>query len=64
MNFAGPTTYWENTLRKAIESAEWKSDLEKILGVDDFVTGAQFRKDLEKDYADTKAVLVDLGMAK
>jgi len=28
------------------------------------VTGAQFRKDLDKDYADMKAVLVDLGLAK
>jgi putative tricarboxylic transport membrane protein len=61
---AAQIAYWENTLRRVTESAEWKSDLEKIFGVDDFVTGPQLRKDLEKDYADTKAVLVDLGMAK
>ena len=61
---AAQIAYWENALRKATETAEWKSDLEKTLGVDDFAIGAQFRKDLEKDYADTKAVLLDLGMAK
>ncbi len=61
---AAQIAYWENALRKATETAEWKSDLEKNLGVDDFATGAQFRKELDKDYADTKAVLLDLGMAK
>jgi len=61
---AAQIAYWENALQKATETAEWKSELEKTLGVHDFATGAQFRKDLEKDYADTKAVLVDLGMAK
>jgi hypothetical protein len=32
--------------------------------VDDFVTGAQLRKDLARDYADQKSVLVELGLAK
>jgi putative tricarboxylic transport membrane protein len=61
---AAQTVYWENALRKVTETAEWKTDLEKNLWVDNFVTGAQFRKDLEKNYADTKAVLVELGLAK
>jgi putative tricarboxylic transport membrane protein len=61
---AAQTAYWEGALRKATEFPEWKADLEKNYWSDDFVTGAQFRKDLDKDYADTKAVLVDLGLAK
>jgi len=56
--------YWESVLRKATEYPEWKADLEKNFWSDDFVTGAQLRKDLEKDYADMRAVLVDLGLAK
>jgi putative tricarboxylic transport membrane protein len=56
--------YWENTLRKVTESAEWKADLEKNLWTDHFVTGAELRKDLEQEYAATKAVLMDLGLAK
>jgi putative tricarboxylic transport membrane protein len=56
--------YWEGALRKATQHPEWKDDIEKNLWSDDFVTGAQFRKDLDKDYADLKSVLVDLGLAK
>ena len=56
--------YWEGVLRKATEYPEWKADLEKNFWSDDFVTGAQLKKDLDKDYADMKAVLVELGLAK
>ena len=56
--------YWESALRKATALPEWRADLEKNYWSDDFVTSAQFRKDLEKDYADMKAVLVDLGLAR
>ena len=58
------TAYWEGTLRKATQAPEWKEDIEKNFWADDFVTGEQFRKDLDKDYADMRAVLVDLGLAK
>ncbi len=56
--------YWEEALRKATQVPEWRDDLERNYWSDDFVTSQQFRKDLEKDYADMKAVLVDLGLAK
>lgn len=58
------SAYWEGVLLKATQSPEWKADIEKNFWFDDFVTGEQFRKDLDKDYADMKAVLVDLGLAK
>jgi tripartite-type tricarboxylate transporter receptor subunit TctC len=51
-------------LRKATQAPEWKADIEKNFWSDDFVTGEQFRKDLDKDYAEMRAVLVDLGLAK
>jgi putative tricarboxylic transport membrane protein len=56
--------YWENALRKVTETSEWKADLEKNYWTDDFVTGAQLKKDLEQEYVATKAVLTDLGLAK
>lgn len=56
--------YWEDALSRATQVPEWRTDLEKNYWSDDFVTSAQFRKDLEKDYADMKAVLIDLGLAK
>ncbi|MDH5534550.1 MAG: tripartite tricarboxylate transporter substrate binding protein [Betaproteobacteria bacterium] len=56
--------YWEGVLKKATEVPEWKQGLEKNYWADDFVTSAQFAQDLKKDYAEMKAVLVDLGLAK
>jgi putative tricarboxylic transport membrane protein len=56
--------YWEDALTRATRVPEWREDLERNYWSDDFVTSAQFMKDLEKDYRDMKAVLVDLGLAK
>ena len=61
---AAQIAYWEGVLAKATQVPEWREDLEKNFWSDDFVTSAQFRKDLEKDYAEMKAVLVELGLAK
>ena len=56
--------YWENALRKVAETPEWKGDLEKNYWTDHFVTGAALKKELDREYAEDKAVLVDLGLAK
>ncbi|MCC7487212.1 MAG: tripartite tricarboxylate transporter substrate binding protein [Burkholderiales bacterium] len=56
--------YWEGVLKKATQVPEWRSDLEKNYWTDDFVGSAQFAKDIEKDYAEMKAILTDLGLAK
>jgi putative tricarboxylic transport membrane protein len=61
---APQVAYWEGVLRKATEAPEWKAGIEKNFWFDDFVTSAQFRKDIEKDYNDMKSVLVDLGLAR
>ena len=61
---AEQVAYWEGVLRKATESPEWKANIEKNFWFNDFVTSAQFTKDIDKDYNDMKAVLVDLGLAK
>jgi putative tricarboxylic transport membrane protein len=61
---AAQLAYWENAMRQVSQNAGWKTDMERNYWSEDFAIGAQFRKDLEKDYADTKKVLVDLGLAK
>ena len=61
---APQVAYWEGVLRKATQVPEWQDGIQKNYWSDDFVTGAQFKKDLDKDYADMKAVLVELGLAK
>ena len=61
---AAQVGYWEEALRKATTSPEWKADLEKNYWSDDFATSAKFRKDLEGDYAAMSAVLTELGLAR
>ena len=56
--------YWENALRRVSETPEWKADIEKNLWSPHFVTGAALKKELDQEYAEDKAVLVDLGLAK
>ena len=61
---AAQLAFWENAMRLVSQNAGWKVDLERNYWSEDFAIGAQFRKDLEKDYVDTKKVLVDIGLAK
>jgi putative tricarboxylic transport membrane protein len=56
--------FWETALRKATTSPEWKADLAKNYWADDFAPSAQFREELEIDYAALSAVMVELGLAK
>ncbi len=56
--------YWEGLLKKATEAPEWKDDLQKNVWADAFIAGEAFRKELDQDYAEMKAVLSDIGLAK
>ena len=56
--------YWENVVRKATETAEWKTDLERNYWSSYVLTGAQLREALDKEYAAMKGVLTELGLAK
>jgi tripartite-type tricarboxylate transporter receptor subunit TctC len=51
-------------MRQVSQNAGWKADIERNHWSEDFAIGAQLRKELEKDYTDTKKILVDLGLAK
>ena len=57
-------TFWENALRKVVESADWKAELEKNYWGDFFMTGAELRGTIDREYKAMKCVLVDLGLAK
>jgi putative tricarboxylic transport membrane protein len=56
--------FWENALRKVVESADWKAELERNYWGNFFLTGEEFRKVRDRDYKEMKAVLVELGLAK
>ncbi len=56
--------FWETALRRVVESADWKAELERNYWGDFFMTGAEFRKTIDRESRDMKSVLVDLGLAK
>jgi putative tricarboxylic transport membrane protein len=56
--------FWENALRRVIESADWKAELERNYWGDFFKTGADFRRTIDSEYREMKGVLVELGLAK
>ena len=56
--------FWENALRKVVESADWKAELERNYWGDFFMTGAEFRKTIDREYKEMKGMLVELGLAK
>ena len=61
---AAQVAYWEQTLRTVADSPDWKADLEKHYWSADFRPAAAFAKELEKDYAGTRAVLIEAGLVK
>jgi putative tricarboxylic transport membrane protein len=61
---AGQIAYWENVLRKVTETAEWKMDLETNFWSSYFETGAQLKKDLDREYAETRSVMTEIGLTK
>ena len=56
--------YWEKTLSQVVAQPAWKNDLERNFLTDDFALSERFKTELKQDYANMKAVLSDLGLAK
>ena len=61
---AAHLAYWENLLRKVTESAEWKADLDSNYWSSYFLAGAHFTKSLDKEYAETRALMAEIGLIK
>jgi putative tricarboxylic transport membrane protein len=56
--------YWEDVIRKVIESEEWKQELKDNYWVSTYVSAADTRRRLDAEYAEMKQILGDLGMVK
>ena len=56
--------YWEESLRRMVDSEEWKKELEANFWLSEFRGSAETRKYLERDNAEARAFLVDIGLAK
>lgn len=56
--------YWEQTLRRFVESDGWKKELETNFWRSEYMRSAETRKYLDEDNARARAFLVELGLAK
>ena len=56
--------YWEGVFRRMMDAEEWKNELAENFWNANFQTSAEARKFLARDYADAKAFLTELGLAK
>lgn len=57
------TEYWNQAIRKLIATEEWKKDLEDNLWVDQYMNSRDSKIFLDKQYADIKSILTELGLA-
>ena len=60
----GQVAFWEGALRRAVATDAWKAEVEQLLITDEFLSSGDFRKYLEEDYSQIKALLTALELAK
>ena len=56
--------FWESTFQRLMSTPEWKQEIESAFGVSEFIGSAATRKFMERDYAQEKGFLADLGLVK
>ena len=61
---APQVAYWENIFKRFVETPEWKAELVTRNGVAKFIGAAPMKKYMEDDYAEVRAFLVELDLAK
>lgn len=61
---AAQIAYWESVLAKAVASEEWKKQLETDHWEGNFLDSREFGRFLDAEYAEIRAVMTDLGLAK
>jgi putative tricarboxylic transport membrane protein len=56
--------FWEAQYQKLMDTPEWKAEMVKLNGLSEFMGAARFKKYIQEDYAEVKAFLVALDLAK
>lgn len=56
--------YWEGVLAKVVGSDEWKTALEQQFWDGNFLRSREFAKYMDNEYAQTRPVMLELGLAK
>ncbi len=61
---AAQVAYWDGILRKTTASPEWRKMVAQEQWVDQYIGSADVRQHIDREYAETREILTDLGMAK
>ena len=61
---AAQVAYWDGVLGRLVKTDEWKQELARNLWDDIYRGQAETRKFLAAEYADTRAVLTEIGLAR
>ena len=56
--------YWEGVFSKVVAGDEWKKEVERSGGVSHFMGSRDLAAYFDKQYAEFRAILSDLGLAK
>ena len=56
--------YWEGVFKKLVERSEWKKEVADNHWENTYLPASEARKRLDREYAETKQILTELGMAK
>lgn len=56
--------YWDEALRRLVDSDEWKKELEANAWRSEYMRSPEARKFVEREHVELRTFLVDLGLAK
>ena len=56
--------YWEGVMGKVVATAEWKTTLEQQFWDGNFLRSSEFAKYMDHEYAQTRPVMLELGLSK
>jgi putative tricarboxylic transport membrane protein len=56
--------YWDDVLRRLVATEDWKKDLANNLWVDEYMNSRDSKAFLDRQYADIKTILTELGLAR
>jgi putative tricarboxylic transport membrane protein len=56
--------YWDGVFRKLVQSADWKREVEENHWENTYLPAPEAKKRLDREYAETRQLLTELGIAK
>jgi putative tricarboxylic transport membrane protein len=61
---ASQVAFWESVFQRLMATPEWKQEVDSTYAVSEFRGSAALRKYMERDYAQERAFLAELGLVK